>query len=691
MSGRTQLAIGWAVAVGVSAGVRLWNALTAALMWGYDAWGHVAYVLFLDLYREVPYADQGWSFYQPPLHYALGWLLAQLAGAEALVRGLSLLGAAASLGIAGLAAWLARLAHPQRPWLALLAFCAVAFLPVHFTVGNMPGNEMTVAFFNTAAIAALVANERRLRPALAGDAVTGVLLGLAVLAKHTGFVAVLAVAGSLALRVGLAAERGSELRRVALRAGVVALALLAVGGPHYLRNLESYGKLIPTNRDYPLVSQIEAGQAPGERHLRDYATLSPRVIVEPNPMAPHMYRSVWGALYTNLWADTHRESDRERALEAERRVHPAWVVMIVVGLLPTGLALLGVGLAARDARAGRRRAIYLPLLLLSGAMVLAIVVFVWIVPRWSAMKAAYGLSLSLPFALFLARAVEELSDRAPSRLTAAVCAGLVAVAGASACVASDGLVLSRRHDSPASGAVRFYFGETEEARRVYGRLVAESGYKVGWLENLAAVAILEDRFEEARSLYARAVALAAESGRSDPRRLGRLAVAEALAGDRQAAGRALTAALAHGPQPELLANRGALRAAEGDLGGAIEDLRAALELDPEMVVAWLDLAVALSAAGDGEAAAAARHRAAEQACRAPRGYPFGVGTGEAVEWGVGRRWLLLLEDGTLGVAAPAFYRGACGSLGPRASLSGQAAPSSRTAQARSPSASGRRA
>ena len=48
------LAVAWALSIGGAVGVRLWVSLTGPNMWGYDAWGHVAYVLFLDLYRGVP-------------------------------------------------------------------------------------------------------------------------------------------------------------------------------------------------------------------------------------------------------------------------------------------------------------------------------------------------------------------------------------------------------------------------------------------------------------------------------------------------------------------------------------------------------------------------------------------------------------------------------------------------------------
>jgi tetratricopeptide (TPR) repeat protein len=216
-----------------------------------------------------------------------------------------------------------------------------------------------------------------------------------------------------------------------------------------------------------------------------------------------------------------------------------------------------------------------------------------------------------------------------------------------------------RADAPATGAVRFYFGEYDDARRIYGRLANSAGYPVPWLENLAAVELAEGQPGQARLLYARAVRLARARGFSDPYRDGRLAVATALDGDLEDARRLLDAALAAKPLPELLANRGAIRAVAGDWEGAEADLRAGLAMTPAMVPAWRTLALVLEQRGAAGEAGRARERAAQEACRSPRGYPYGVGTGEVLEWGVGRRWLLLIEGETLRPALPAFYRQAC--------------------------------
>jgi hypothetical protein len=665
---------GWIAVLAIAGGVRLWNALAGPRMWGYDAWGHVAYVLYLDLYRAVPWADQGWSYFHPPLHYLIGWLLAQAGSGELLMRGLMLWGSLASLLTAGLAAWLARAAFPERPALALLAFAAVACLPVQYFMSPMPGNEMTATLLGAAALASFVASERSQRRSLAADGMTGVLLGLGLLTKFSGLVTALALLAALVARACLEPARGAALRRAAARGAWIAGVALVLCAPYYARNLATFGTPFELSRGYPLVAEVERGQPPGLRRWRDYVTLSTRVFNDPNPLEPHMYRSVWGSVYVNTWADLYRESDVARALEAERGERRSTTWLAWLGLLPTGLALAGAGLALRDVARGRRRALWLPLLLVSAATLGSFALFAWQVPIWSALKASYLLGLSLPFALFLARAFEELLERGRSGACAALALLLALIALASSSVAIDGLVLPRRADAPATGAVRFYFGEYDAARRVYERLIAGSGYPVPWLDNLAAVELADGHPGQAHLLYARAVALELERGRFDVYRHGQLAVATALAGDLVGAQALLAGALEHASVPELLANRAALSIALGEQSSAEIDLKAALALAPGLSVAQLNQARLLASEGDAAGAARALVLAAQAACQAPRGYPYGVGTGEVLEWGVGRRWLLRVEQGALLPALPAYFRDACAGLARELRASAEAAP-----------------
>lgn len=649
--------LAWSAALLIPVAVRLWDALAGPLMWGYDAWGHVAYVLFLDLFRGLPWPDQGWSYFHPPLYYAIGWLLAQARDTDVLVRGLALVSSAASLLVAALAAWLTRRAAPERPWLAPFAFGAVAFLPAHLILCPMPNNELLRTLLAAASLCVFVANERREKPRLAMDAAAGALAGLALLTKFSGVLPVLTAGVSLLLRAAL--ERRSFPRAV-LRASVIAGVALVVALPYYQRNLATFGTPFQLSRDYPLVARVEGKQQPGSRSLADFLRLPPRLFLDPSPQAPHMLRSVWGTVYADVWADVFRESDEERAIRADPTAGP----MAALGLLPTALFFAGAWLALRDVRRGRRRAVYLPLLVHGVAVLAAFSVFAWRVPIWSALKSSYLLGLSLPFGVFLARAAERCAT-APKALQAGVGLWLAATALASAALATDGLVLPRRHDAPATAAVRFYFGDYEGARRIYTRLAKGAAQPVPWLDGLAAIALAEGHPERARELYARAVALEPARRWNRNYRRGQLAVATALSGDLTGAARELDAVLAVKDLAELRANRGALSAVMGHPARAERELRRALAMNPEMVPALLDLAAVLASQSRPEEARAAREQAARLACRAPRRYPHGLGTGEVLEWGIGRRALLLIEGGSLRLAGTDFYRNACRTLAER--------------------------
>ena len=191
----------WLAAILLAAGSRALNVALLSGPAGYDAWGHISYVLFLDRYEAVPLAGQSQSSFHPPLHYALGWLIAQAGDAMTLVRGLAAVSSAASLGVAWITARVVRMALPDRPVLSLLGFVAVAFWPPQLYSSPMPGNELTAAFFATAALATFLLARRTSRLSQPGLAAAGVLAGLALLTKFSALVPVLAMATNRAWMV----------------------------------------------------------------------------------------------------------------------------------------------------------------------------------------------------------------------------------------------------------------------------------------------------------------------------------------------------------------------------------------------------------------------------------------------------------------------------------------------------------
>jgi tetratricopeptide (TPR) repeat protein len=614
-------------------------------MWGYDAAGHIAYVFYLDRYAAIPWAHQGWGYFHPPLHYLFGWGLAQFGSAELLLRGLALLGSAASLAIAALAATVARAVNPARPALALLAFVAVAFLPVHLYVSPMSGNELTCAVFGAAALANLIANERRVRPQLARDALTGCFVGLALLSKFSG-ATVLAGCVAVILLRPLAFGGGSGAVGLALRRAFVLVAVAGVlAGPYYARNFARYGTPFRMNRDFALTAEVEEGQAPGARSWRDFVTASPKLLSDPRPGAEHLLHSVWGSAYVNAWVDSRALWNRLPAPDAER-LRRARVAMVRLGLLPTALAIIGAVAVIRDMRRGRRIGSYLPLLIFAGLSLFAFAVFSLRVPRISALKASYLMGLSLPYGVFVVRGVEALARGRGHLLTAVGCVAVVVPAVAAAAIYRVGGVHPIRDHGRALGAVQLLVRDTAAARAFYSSRLASAPESSYWKQGLAAVELADGAASQARDLYREVL----KQHRGDPGSTARVGIAEALSGDLESARRRFDRALELGGGAWELANRAAVLAELGDLAAAEADLERALADDPDFAVAAHNLALVHERAGREEAAASARRRWMRATVEPPSGYPYGVGVG-LLEPDV-RPLLWLGEDGLQLAEAP---------------------------------------
>jgi hypothetical protein len=626
--------------------MRIANSVLAPMLHGYDALGHLAYVFFLDLYRAVPHADQGWSYFHPPLHYALGWLLAQSGSAEALVRGLMAWNHVASLGVAALSAWMVARAFPERRGAPLLAFASLAFLPPHVYASGMPGNELTAALLSTAGFGFFVVREQQGRSSLRGDALTGVLLGAALLTKYNAAVPALAVAGTLALQGLGAGVAAPVVRRIA----TIALAALAVCGPYYARNVADFGTPFPLAGHRPVVDAFEAQQPPGERTLADLVHLSPRLFIDPDPRAPHMLHSIPGTLYAALWV--HEDQEQSGLSLSKQRA------LLGLGLLPT--ALVAIGLLSSGARVLRRRADPIAtsnaLLALGGLSAMAL--FSFGTPTFAALKAMYLLNLSPAFAYGLVVAVGRVPTGSARASLGGAAALAVVLAGAAY---ARGLSLPATPETLQMAAVRGYFGEWEAARAVYERewRALERGERREvplnplWLRGMRAGLELEaGRPREAARQYARSLAARLEQGVLNPFASNRAAVAFALTGDVTGARVLLDAALERADVPELRVNRAVLRAFVGDRAGAAEDLELALAASPELP-AGLALAARLATLDAASNADTLRARAERAALRPPRGYPYGAGDGRGLNT---QLYMLVWTDAGLARYRPARAR-----------------------------------
>jgi hypothetical protein len=640
----------WAAALGAAVASRVANAWLQPGPSGFDAWGHIAYVFFIDLYRAIPYADQGWSYFHPPLHYVLGWVLAQSGSADVLVRGLSLLGSAASLGTALLAAGVVRRCLPERPYLPVLAFTAVAFLPVQVYSSPMSGNEQTATFLGSAAVAVFLANSLRSRPSLALDAASGALVGVALLTKFSALIPLLAIAATLALQLA----RGALGRReAAARFAVITGIGLLLPAPYYARNIAEFGKPFVLSRDYPLVAGVESGQPPGERSWIDFVQLPPAILSQRNWRDDHLLHSVWGTAYLRTWVENPRGLALRRALA-------------LAGLVPTALFVFGFGRALGRVRRSPRSAAEPTMVLLAAGGFAAFALFALRVPIFSALKATYLLSVSLPYGFFVALAFAEPPPRAAGAVRAVGGLALTVAVGLAVVAFTPGLGTRLRPENALMAAAHAHFGDLDTARRIYReeleRALETAGdpkrSRPGWVvavrEALAAVEIAAGDSMRGMDLYAESSLLPRKSSSqlssaTAPQRLSRIAVAAALAGEPQRGRYLLDTALANGPITEPLANRGALRAVTGNLAGAVNDLQRALELAPELAPALHNLAWVRERLGAREQARRLRQQAERAAWITPRGFPYGVGDGFHLNE---PRLLLLIEGNELALYHP---------------------------------------
>lgn len=252
-------------------------------------------------------------------------------------------------------------------------------------------------------------------PARAGlreAVVLGALAGLAMATKYSGLV------GLMVIGLICAAHLFTRDWRRAVRDGLVVLAIcLAVGSWKYVDNMRRY--------DTPLFANGSAAQGFSSGATRrywdryDFTTFDLKgLLALTRPDAPDApmtqlptYKSVWAALHGLAWGDMGFFTNPSRGGIDRRytwRGIPPWLssTVLVLGLVPSALALLGVAVTIR-------RWSTLPLLLM-GVVTLGIYIHWFTAQQEWALKTKYLLFLLpayLVFAMFGLRSLRRLPWR----------------------------------------------------------------------------------------------------------------------------------------------------------------------------------------------------------------------------------------------------------------------------------------
>jgi hypothetical protein len=408
-----RLAVGFAALAGL---IVLWNAAAYPVGAGYDAASHKEYADFLIEHLRLPHVNETPEYYSPPLYYGIAggitWLgrhaglgephkLAQLWNVPVVV-------ATVLLVIA-----LARIVAPGRRWVAPAAAAFVAVSPVLTRTASMFNPEPTDLFVSVLCLylAARILDGRRFGT---GSALgLGVALGAGQMVRQFALWTLATVV--LAFLAALWWGRGE--RRATLRSLALVLAGCAViAGPWYGYRAANYSNAI---FDRPHVAKPLWARRPARFYfdpgLPDVFT---------RPYRPHMANLAWPQTYTDMWGDWYGVFAWKRVNGPPLQATNDWLVtQNVVGLVPTGLALVGwLWLLVRSLRRREPARLIVGLLPLAGLAGYLYFTVSYPVPDGDVLKPTYMLSTLGAWAVCFGWAVDRAAGRAPKLVAASLVA-----------------------------------------------------------------------------------------------------------------------------------------------------------------------------------------------------------------------------------------------------------------------------
>ncbi len=361
---------------------------------GFDAPQHYDYVRFLLRNSSVPFADDGWQMFQPPLAYVLAAplfsALTALAGSENAQYFLRILPLACGMAQIELCYRAGRAVFPERSDLQRLVILIGGFLPMNVYISQTFGNE-PVSGLLTAGVVVICLK------LLAGSAlslpraslVLGLLFGLALLAKVSAVVLLPAIALCL---LWTAQQHGMSRMGTA---GLIARTLLVasgVAGWYYVRNFLYFGR--PFVGGWDPLRGWSWWQDPSYRVPADFYTFG-AALTEPIHAAIY---SLWDGLYSTLWLDGY--------LSAGITPLPTWnydfLISMSVLSIPMSIALLT---AIVRTLLGFQKPEQRPMLFsvtCVASFAAAMVLLYLEVPSYSTAKATYALGITPCIALLCA-------------------------------------------------------------------------------------------------------------------------------------------------------------------------------------------------------------------------------------------------------------------------------------------------
>jgi len=300
---------------------------------GFDGPEHLSYVRFLIEELRLPLASDGFQMYQPPLFYVVSAVLATLGlsggWSDALTTAPKLVNMFAGVAQILLVWSVLGLMFPESRRARYAGLILAAAMPMNLYMGQYLSNEVTCAALVTASLVIALRILRDDPTSWRRYAGLGGALGLAMLAKHTAFLAVVVVLAVVTVHVAVRHRR--EWPAVAGRIGAMLIALVLVAGWNAARNWIHF-------RD-PLVGNWNPAtghwwwQDPGYRTAESFLRFG-RSLKEPYRSGVYSYAD---GIYSTVWGD---------GLLGGTQPWPPWNYNLMtagyaLAIYPTVLVLLG--------------------------------------------------------------------------------------------------------------------------------------------------------------------------------------------------------------------------------------------------------------------------------------------------------------------------------------------------------------
>ncbi len=379
---------------------------------GFDATEHEQYIQFIQEKHALPFADDGWEMFQPPLYYLASTLVLDGCGrfvgdedAVYLLRAVN--------GVIGLLhCWLVFLCLRLLFWGSLQAQAAgllvAAFLPPHLYLSQYVTNEPLAGFLVTVAIYLCLRVLRAEREGLWMLLGIGVALGAAMLAKVSVLVSLPFFPVALSQR--LAARREHAWRDWLRSVGAVVAGCLIVSRLVLRTRLGTVRHADHRELGCP-VRAGGTGQGwldPGFRTSAFYSSFG-RALVSPAFSGFHSFAD---GIYSTLWGDGLGSS---MGGIADPTYQPPWNFDLMgagywVSLGISLLLIIGVALTLAKLIRQTRAEWFLVFGIACG-FGLAVVWFSLCQPNYGSSKAFYAFPALLPFSALVALGWDWLRQR----------------------------------------------------------------------------------------------------------------------------------------------------------------------------------------------------------------------------------------------------------------------------------------